>query len=119
MATKAYWAGGGNEFQSIYNGKLWKKTRAAYLAKHPLCEVCLSRGVATPATVVHHVQHLTAENVNDPVIVYGFDNLIASCAPCHYQHHHTAPKIGGHFDFDEDGNVFQPLLERIKENGKG
>lgn len=117
-AIMAYWSGGGKEFQYIYNGSRWKKTRAAYLSMHPLCEVCLSRGISSPASVVHHVEHLCAANVHDPDIVYGFANLVASCEKCHYEHHHTRPKTGGHFDFDEEGNVFQPLLERVKEHGK-
>ena len=37
------------ERQKIYNTDRWHKLRASKLMQSPLCEVCLSKGVITPA----------------------------------------------------------------------
>ena len=33
----------------------WRKARAAFLQKHPLCEICRAEGKLVPATVVDHI----------------------------------------------------------------
>ena len=43
-------------------GKSWKKIRDAYVASHPLCELCLKNGQYVVAEEVHHKKHL-AEGV--------------------------------------------------------
>jgi len=37
-----------------YNSR-WRKVRAAYLRKHPLCVKCLAQGRYAQATVVNHI----------------------------------------------------------------
>jgi len=53
----------------------WEKARAAVLMKHPLCEVCMSDGRARAATLVHHVDENSSNNVDA--------NLRALCRDCH------------------------------------
>lgn len=57
----------------------WQKFRILYLAEHPLCMDCLSEGMTTAATDVHHKKKL-AEH---PELKYEDVNLRALCSPCH------------------------------------
>ena len=64
-----------------YYGGTWKRIRAAYIAAHPLCEVCQNDGRLTPASIVHHKIRLTEGGAND------WDNLQSLCSECHSRHH--------------------------------
>lgn len=66
----------------FYCGVEWRKCRAAFLRKNPLCERC-----GMPAEQVHHIIKLTPENIKDPAIALSFDNLEALCANCHREEH--------------------------------
>ena len=56
----------------------WQKCRAAYLAAHPLCEMCKSKGRVVPAELVHHIRPLSEGGKRlDPA------NLTALCNACH------------------------------------
>jgi 5-methylcytosine-specific restriction protein A len=62
-------------------GRTWKQIRSAFLASHPLCEMCIAEGRLTPATLVHHKRKLTDGGTNDE------DNLQALCLECHSRLH--------------------------------
>jgi 5-methylcytosine-specific restriction protein A len=62
-------------------GRSWGKIRAAFLAAHPLCEVCREEGRLTPAVLVHHKRRLTDGGTND------WSNLQALCQECHSKIH--------------------------------
>lgn len=51
---KEYDSKRGNAAQRGYDTR-WKKYRANYLRKNPLCVKCLDEGRITPATVVDHI----------------------------------------------------------------
>lgn len=53
-----------------------------------LCERCRMQGRRVPAQIVHHKEHLTPHNVEDPAIAYGFNNLEALCLACHNKEHY-------------------------------
>ena len=65
------------------------KCRKAFAeSKGNLCERCLKRGVINPGTKeqpleVHHKVPLNADNVKDPNIALGWDNLELLCKQCH------------------------------------
>ena len=59
-----------------YNGA-WPKIRSRFLNAHPLCEICMKEGRATPAAEVHHIIPLAEGGTHDP------ENLMALCKPCH------------------------------------
>jgi 5-methylcytosine-specific restriction protein A len=44
----------GTSTERGYNAR-WRKARATYLQRHPLCVVCMEQHTVTPATVVDHV----------------------------------------------------------------
>lgn len=74
--------------QSFYNAKTWRKVSKAYLESvNGLCEVCKADGYLVPAKIVHHIEHLNEDNVNDPAIAYGWSNLKAVCQDCHNKIH--------------------------------
>lgn len=58
-------------------GKAWKRIRDSYAREHPLCELCLERGVYSPTEEVHHKLPLAEGGTHDR------SNLIALCKSCH------------------------------------
>jgi 5-methylcytosine-specific restriction protein A len=48
-------------------GPRWRRARAAFLARHPLCALCRAQGRVVPATVVDHV----VPHRGDPKAVLG------------------------------------------------
>lgn len=73
---------------SFYKSQAWQDTREAYAkSKGYLCEDCLKKGLYTPGVIVHHIIELTPENINDPKITTGFENLRLVCRKCHGEEH--------------------------------
>lgn len=76
----------------FYHSQAWKDCRAAYLSQRKgLCEQCLKRGLYTPADTVHHIVHLTPDNIGDPSITLNPSNLMAVCRDCHAEIHAGRP----------------------------
>lgn len=74
---------------AFYDTAAWKKCRDAYLhSVNGLCEECQKNGLLRSADIVHHKTHLTDDNVNDPEISLGWDNLEAVCIDCHNKIHY-------------------------------
>lgn len=96
----------------FYNSIAWKNTREAYArSKRYLCEDCLAKGFYTPGEIVHHITHLTPENINDPNVTLNFDNLRLVCRKCHSEEHKHRER---RYLIDESGNV----IIKVAENGK-
>jgi len=86
--------------KEIYNSTQWINTRKAYYeSQHGLCERCGNAG-----ELVHHRIYLTAENINNPEIVYGWDNLELLCRNCHAQEHGIQITEDG-LMFNENGDI--------------
>ena len=74
--------------RQFYSSKAWQRTRESYAkSKRNLCEVCLAKGIITPAEIVHHKIELTPQNITDPSITLSFDNLQCVCRECHAAAH--------------------------------
>lgn len=87
----------------FYSGQAWKKTRAAYMASQNfICERC-----GDGAYIVHHREYLTPENLNDPFIALGWDNLEALCLSCHSQEHMGGEATAEGLRFNADGEIVQ------------
>lgn len=72
----------------FYNSQAWKDTRRNYTQSvGGLCERCLSKGIITPADVVHHKTPLTIHNIKDLDLSLGWSNLQALCRKCHAEVH--------------------------------
>lgn len=70
--------------KAFYKSGAWKKCRAGYISYRKsvdggLCESCHER----PGYIVHHKEELTPENINNPDIALGFNNLKYDCIECH------------------------------------
>ena len=69
----------------------------------------LCRKCGKPATEVHHIIHLSPENINDPSITMSLDNLICLCRDCHFEEHKGEHGHGRkteqeyEYTFDENG----------------
>lgn len=100
---------------SFYHSRAWKHARAAYLRKPVdtpwgvvppgMCERCYARGELVPAVVVHHVTHISPQNVGDPSVTLDESNFQRLCVDCHAAVHsgNERPRVA----FDEHGNVIR------------
>lgn len=70
-------------------GRAWQRYRLGYLANHPLCVGCESRGRIVPATVVDHIK----PHKGDMILFWDESNHQAMCKRCHDKK--TASKDGG------------------------
>jgi 5-methylcytosine-specific restriction enzyme A len=60
-------------------GPRWRRARAAYLVRHPLCVPCQAKGRIEPSTTVDHI----IPHRGDPVLFWDEGNWAAMCKPCH------------------------------------
>lgn len=94
--------------KSFYHSKAWKHTRDVYAKDKMLCEPCLAKGKYVKGEIVHHIEHLTPANINDPSVTLSFDNLQLVCRDCHAKEH---PEIYGRDSgatrcrFDKNGDI--------------
>ena len=85
--------------KQFYNSSAWIKTSKAYAAsKFFLCEKC-----GKPYKIVHHVQHITPENIGDAEITLSWKNLCCMCQDCHAAAH--ASNNNRTMRWDSDGNL--------------
>ena len=70
-------------------GARWRRLRERFLFEHPLCEECLKRGRAVPATDVDHIRPHRGEEA----LMWDEENLQALCHACHSRK--TAAEDGG------------------------
>ena len=63
-------------------GNNWRRIRALYVKKNPLCERCLKEGRVTPVEEVHHIVPLSRGGTNQ------FTNLMSLCQSCHTKTHY-------------------------------
>jgi 5-methylcytosine-specific restriction endonuclease McrA len=73
---------------AFYHSAAWANCRKEYAhSVGGLCERCLKAGKITPGTQVHHKQHLTPGNLNNPEITLNWNNLELLCDECHEKEH--------------------------------
>lgn len=91
--------------RAFYHTTQWKRCRIAYGASRRwLCENCLAKGIYTPGVIIHHIEELTPENITNPEIALGFDNLRLVCRKCHAEEHEQERK-GRRYLIDDNGDV--------------
>lgn len=87
----------------FYKTTAWKSCRDAYASSvGGLCEKCYAAGRIVPGEIVHHMTHLTTQNIHDPNIALNWDNLVLLCRDCHGDEHRKNKK---RFKVDAMGNV--------------
>lgn len=77
-----------------------------------MCERCFSMHIYSPAIIVHHIRHLTPQNIGDPETTLGFDNLQRLCRDCHAFVHGGADEP--RMRFDENGVPYQSRPETLE-----
>jgi 5-methylcytosine-specific restriction enzyme A len=76
------------ERQKIYNNTRWRKLRDAKLQQCPLCEICLAKGIITPAIDIHHIDSfMNYDGLKRLEKAYNFRNLLSICKECHQKIH--------------------------------
>lgn len=70
------------ETDPFYSSTRWKKFRAYYKKRHPLCELCLEQGLVVATQVVDHVVP-----IKDGGKKLSSDNVQALCRKCHAKKH--------------------------------
>ena len=88
----------------IYHSTAWRKLRHAYfISQHGLCERCKQ-----PGDVVHHIEHITKDNLNDVSVTLSHSNLELLCHTCHNQEHkQTSKSVEEGYAFDDEGNFIK------------
>ena len=87
--------------RQFYRSKAWRQTREQALRRDLFtCRDCGGR-----ATEVHHVRELSPDNINDPAIALGLDNLMSLCGACHSARTAGACDVGEGYAFDAEGQV--------------
>lgn len=103
--------------KSFYHSKTWKKTRDSYAkSQHWLCERCARNGTLSLGTIVHHIEHLTPENINNTDISLSFSNLELVCRKCHAELH---PEIYTNKDEEQTRYAFDDEGNLVDLSGKG
>lgn len=96
--------------KKFYKGKAWLKQRDyIYKRDKGLCQDCLEKGKITPGIEVHHIKHLTPDNINNPDITLSDDNLTLLCKECHHRRH--TPKR----EVTREGLMFNDRGELVNE----
>lgn len=89
--------------RAFYKSKEWKKVREyIYNKHHGLCAECNK-----PGEEVHHKEFLTPENISNPYIALGEDNLVLLCKDCHHRKHDKR-------EFTREGLIFNEFGELVK-----
>jgi len=95
----------------FYNSDQWQSTRELYMKSvDGLCENCLAKGIYRPGKIVHHIVHLTEDNVENPMVSLNPANLRCLCQDCHAEEHASGPKL--RYIVDAEGNII-PKETRI------
>ena len=92
----------------FYKSAEWKACRESYAKKACyLCERC-----GEPGEIVHHKTRVKPETIDDPRVLYDFNNLEMLCRQCHGKEHgdeykeRDAHKFDGRrYYIDEQGRV--------------
>jgi 5-methylcytosine-specific restriction protein A len=64
--------------QKLYESPAWRRLRAIYLKRNPLCEVCYAEGRITPAVICDH-----RVEIKDGGAKLDMANITAMCYACH------------------------------------
>lgn len=71
--------------KKFYKSKKWQRVRDYVLKRDG--GMCQMPECYAPAEEVHHIKHLSKNNINDPDVALNPDNLISVCRACHFKIH--------------------------------
>lgn len=106
--------------KKFYKSKAWLECRAGYIQSvNGLCETCLEKGKVKPGYIVHHIEQLTPENINNPDVTLNWDKLKYECKKCHDKNEghgvgkNRSPITREGLYFDEEGNLVQSPPKKV------
>lgn len=89
--------------RSFYLSKEWRRAREYIITRDAgLCVRC-----GAPGVIVHHREHLTPENISNPEIALGENNLELLCRECHALAHAGELATDSGLMFDKEGNIVE------------
>ena len=113
--------------KQFYDSAQWERVRTGVLMRDRyMCTRC-----GRPAEEVHHIKHLTPENINDPNVSLNPNNLTSLCRDCHFEEHRN-DRARGHtrdgreidhreveegFMFDENGQLVRVKKAETPQEG--
>lgn len=84
------------EYRRLIQSATWRRLRHAVLSARPLCADCLDKGLAVPASEVHHT--VPVESGCGPAekrrLAYDPHNLRPLCHACHVAAHEALGRSG-------------------------
>lgn len=89
--------------KEFYLSKAWRETRE-YIFKRDM-GLCVRCG--KPGEIVHHKEHLTPQNINNPDITLSEENLETLCRECHAIEHQGEAATAEGLMFDDKGNLVE------------
>ena len=97
--------------KSFYKSDKWLQCKKSFIAERRaidggLCQRCRKRY----GYIVHHRQHITPENITDPMVTLSHTNLEYLCQECHNKEHFG--DAGLRYMIGEDGQPMPPLPQK-------
>lgn len=100
--------------RKFYKSKEWRECREAYIQHvNGLCETCLENDEVKPGKILHHIEPLTPENIDDPEVTLNWDNLKFECKECHDKH--PGHGINNEVEVTREGLKFNEFGELVEE----
>jgi hypothetical protein len=95
--------------KSFYKSDKWLQCKKSFIAERRaidggLCQRCRKRY----GYIVHHRQHITPENITDPMVTLSHTNLEYLCQECHNKEHFG--DAGLRYMIGEDGQPISPSM---------
>ena len=92
--------------KQFYKSKAWRHCRDEYAKSvGHLCEKCLKKGMIVPGIIVHHKEHITPGNINNPNVTLNWDNLELVCRDCHAEEHPEIYKSKKRYAVTKNGDI--------------
>lgn len=107
--------------KKFYKSKQWQKCRQSYIQDRilidgGLCQRCKDK----TGYIVHHINHITPQTINNPDVTLNHNNLEYLCKECHDLEpaHWKDKKFKARTlcMFDDKGNAIEPRVDRRKKN---
>ena len=100
--------------KDFYKSSSWQQCREAFgVSRFWICERC-----GRPGDIVHHKVPLTIDNITDPSVALGWDNLELLCQDCHNREHAGGGWTRQGLAFDENGDLVPVIPPHIETDGQ-
>ena len=107
--------------KAFYSSKKWARCRASFIQDRLMLDggMCM-RCKEKAGYIVHHIKHISPQNINNPAITLNHNNLEYLCKDCHdLEPAHwkdNIPRARTLCYFDSKGNAIEPNVDRRKKN---